>query len=190
MEFVEACQTASTSCTEAACVCAQKANEAGRKRSNSLIGGTATGIVVGTAAVGLTAATGGLGGLVLGAVAGTAGVATAAVATYSIAKQCTRMEASLRGLQGDFDSLLKFAHALEEGMAHVRTILENVATQIDSITYCITESSSVNLVQGALIRLNDASREASVTTSKCKVEVEGKIQELREQLLVNKEKKL
>ena len=190
LDFVEACQTASTSCTKAACVCAQKANEAGRKRSTSLIGGTATGIAVGTAAVGLTAATGGLGGIVLGAVAGTAGVATAAGVTYSIASQCTRIEDSFRSLQGDFDSLLKFAHDLEEEMAQVRTILQNVATQIDSITYCITESSSVKLVQDALIRLNDASREASVTTSKCKEDVEGKIQELREHSLVNTEKNL
>ena len=190
MEFEEACRTASTSCTEAARVCAQKANEAGHQRSTTLISGVASGIAMGTAAAGFIAAIGGLGAFALGAVAGAAGVTMAAVATSSIATQCACIEDSFQSLQGDFDSLLKFAHALEEGMAQVRTVLENVATQIDSITYCIAESSSVNLVQGALMRLNDASREVSATTSKCKVDVKDKIQELREHLLVNKEKNL
>ena len=98
LEFVDACNAAIESCDEAAQICGCKANEArGKKLTTRIVGGTASAIAMGAGATAFTVSTGGLGALVLGAAAGTVGVA-GAVTTHCIASEYAKSEASFRSI--------------------------------------------------------------------------------------------
>lgn len=181
MEFEEACNTAIDSCSQAADVCARKANEARDKKTVTRIAGGATSGAAFATAIGFgvfALATGGIGPVVVSAAVGTAG-AVGAVTTHCLANKYEESEASFRSFRREFDCLMTFARDLKEGVAQAHTNLECVSAQVDNIAYCIRNGSSINLVQGALERLNEVCIESYGTTSRCNVNVKSKIQELK-----------
>ena len=187
LEFVDACNAAIGSCEAAAQICGRKANEArGNKIATRVVGGAASGIAMGVAAVATGAAvlaTGGLGAVVVGAAAGTAGVA-GAVTTHHIAKEYAATESSFRSIQRDFDCLLGYAYGLKEGVVHVHTNLEAVSTQVNHIAYCMKNghAGSVLLVHDTLGRLNVVCTESQESTSKYRKCMNGKINELKKKM--------
>ena len=176
LEFVDACNTASKSCREAAEVCARKANEAREnKRAASIVGGTASGLAVGIGLL-MSLVTAGMGPAVIGAAISTAG----ALATLRLAQAYAESEASFRSIQGEFDCLMRFALDLKEGVAHVHTSLEGVSTQVNHIAFCMKngQANSAVLVLDALQRLNVKCNDSHVTISSCRECVKYKIEEL------------
>lgn len=179
LEFKEVCERAIQSCEDAARICAQKAKEARNKKNTTcIVGGTTSGLVLGAGAVLLATATGGIGALAAGAVAGAVGTA-GAVTTHCIARDFASSEASFRSIQRDFDHLLQFAFTLKEGVAGVHTNLESISTMADTIAQCTKNGSDCSLVQDALKRLNVACERSHATTSKSCESVKNKIIELK-----------
>lgn len=183
LELVETCDTAISSCGEAAEVCAFKATEAHRnKRVTHIIGNVASAVIGGVGLVVLvatgTTVTGGIGAVVG---AGTVCVVGGAGfwATHYIASDYTKGEASFRNIRRECKCLMTFACDLKEGVAKVRTNLESVSMQINHIANCITNECSFILLQDVLKRLNMVCTDSYTTTSKCKREVNTKLQELK-----------
>ena len=178
LEFVDACNTASQSCREAAEVCARKANEAREnKRATSIVGGTASGLAVGIGLL-MSLVTAGIGPAVVGAGISTAG----ALATLCLAQAYAESEASFRSIQGEFDCLMRFAFDLKEGMALVHTTLEGVSTQVNYIAFCMKNghANSAVLVHDALHRLNIKCNDSRVTTSSCRERLKYKLEKLKQ----------
>ena len=203
-ELVGACNAAIHSCNEAEILCARMEEESRKKKVAARgVGGTAAGAALagGTAAAaGGVVATGvaasavagvftfGIGTIVgLGitaAAAATVGVAGAAagigtaVATHYIASKYAKNEAEFKRIRGDFDTLLRFAFSLKEGVAQIHTVWENVAAQVDSILYSV-DQRNMSLIRDSVTRLNTVCKASYSHTSKSRDCVRKKTEELR-----------
>lgn len=135
---------ASQSCGDAAEICARKAKEArDLKNGTRFIGGTASGLAIGTGLV-LTVATGGIGGVAAGAVVGAVGVA-GAVTTHCIASDFARTEASFRSIQQDFDGMEGLTFDLQERVTKVQTNMQSISMQVDKVTDCMKNMQAMTV---------------------------------------------
>ena len=197
-------EKACDSCSEPAQNCERMERESrNKKRATKGIGGA---VAAGTGLAGIAGAAGTLaaGGVFLGVVfgpltfgvstvvglgvaaaaAGVGGTAVAVgtgVATHFIAKDFEESEASFGKDSREFKSLLNSVHHLEVGVARVHTTLANIATQVDNINDSI-DKKNMALIKDSLKRLIQVCASSYATTSRCRDEVQRKMEELRDKL--------
>ena len=204
LELMDECNKACDSCDKTAQDCERMERKSrNKKRATKGIGGA---VAAGTGLAGIAGAAGTLaaGGVFLGVVFGplTFGVSTvvglgvaaaaagvggtavavgAGVATHFVAKDFEESEASFGEDSREFKSLLNSARGLKVGVVQVHTKLEDIATQVDSLKYNIRKED-IALIEDTLERLNQACTISYATTSRCRDEVESKMEELKAKL--------
>ena len=112
-------------------------------------------------------------------VAGTAAGVGTAVATHHVASKYAKSEATFRRIRRQFDALESFGYDLNQRVDEVHTALENISAQMDSICYGILHNSTTTLIKDSVKRLNIVCTASYGNTSRLRVEVKAKVEDLK-----------